>query len=103
MAFDIGTLGVALALSGAALTAIPSPRVARYGFCAYVAADAPLFAYALSLGESKLALMYAGFIICASVGVYLRSNHGGKLYATLCSKLPPGWRDSRARPAGHHN
>jgi hypothetical protein len=83
MDLDIGTLGVALALAGAALTAIPSPRVARYGFGAYVAADAPLLAYALSLGESKLALMYAGFIMFAGVGFYLRTNHGIKVFVTL--------------------
>ena len=90
----IGNLGVALALAGALLTAIPEPRIASYGFAAYVCADLPLFIYTVLIGAKALAVMYAGFVLLAALGIYLRSRHGARLYQRASMLL----RRSPSRP-----
>lgn len=72
----IGGLGIGLALAGALLTALPDPRIARWGFGAYLVADTPLCIYAALIGATPLAAMYAAFIVCALLGLYLRSPAG---------------------------
>lgn len=72
----LGNLGVALALLGALCTAIPHARAARIGFLAYILADLPLLSYSLLLGDTRLSLMYGGFISFASLGIWLRSTRG---------------------------
>lgn len=70
--------GSIFGLLGAFLLAINSPRLSRYGWVAFLAANIAMIAFAVRIQADGLLLQQIGFTLTSVIGLYRTGFFGSK-------------------------
>ena len=95
-------LGVAAALTGSVLTAMPNPRLARIGFACFFISNIPLLWHAIQIDDAGFTLLYGAYTATSVTGIFFRTGRGRTFLLRVGGKalLEPSERQDAAPGTG---